>query len=451
MNNRDIINEINLNDFVKVVKRWYPPFYLSLFHEGYMSKRIFRSFFGFSYNINDKICVDNDYYYPKYHLINFAEKIAKILFRDAAYFKKIKKETLKREKQLMTATKKDFETYCRNYSNYMPTLALYFVCDELIETRVRELLEKKTKEVDKLMHYLTLPFQDTLNIKEKVDLLKTRSIKKHLEKYGWMRSRYGYITPYKESMFKVLFKTLKNEQFKIHYAQEKKQIKEAIQKAKNLLGKKDQHIIDVMQFFIYYRTQRTDIMNYVSYLVAPTLKKYARAKGLTYKELLFCTHEELTKDLFNKKELKSRMKSFSIIVKNHIHIFTGKDDKMIKRIFKLNESHEKEIKGKAAFRGKVTGKVKVINLTDDLKKIKKGDILVASMTTPEMVLAMQKAAAFVTNEGGITCHAAIIAREMKKPCVICTKIATQVLKDGQLVEVDANKGIVKIIKNEKRK
>ena len=59
---------------------------------------------------------------------------------------------------------------------------------------------------------------------------------------------------------------------------------------------------------------------------------------------------------------------------------------------------------------------------------------------------MKRAIAFVTDEGGITCHAAIIAREMKKPCIIGTKVATKILKDGDMVEVDANKGTVKIIK-----
>ena len=60
--------------------------------------------------------------------------------------------------------------------------------------------------------------------------------------------------------------------------------------------------------------------------------------------------------------------------------------------------------------------------------------------------ALTRCGAIVTNEGGLTCHAAIIARELKKPCVIGTKIATKVLKDGDLVEVDANKGIVNIVK-----
>ena len=81
----------------------------------------------------------------------------------------------------------------------------------------------------------------------------------------------------------------------------------------------------------------------------------------------------------------------------------------------------------------------------ELNKVKKGDILVTYMTSPNFLLAMKLSAGFVTNEGGLTCHAAIVARELKKPCVIGTKIATEVIKDGDLIEVDANKGVVKII------
>ena len=75
-------------------------------------------------------------------------------------------------------------------------------------------------------------------------------------------------------------------------------------------------------------------------------------------------------------------------------------------------------------------------------------ILIAIATHPDYVIAMQQASAFVTDEGGLTSHVAIVARELKKPCIIGTKIATQVLHDGDLVEVDADKGIVKILKKE---
>lgn len=71
------------------------------------------------------------------------------------------------------------------------------------------------------------------------------------------------------------------------------------------------------------------------------------------------------------------------------------------------------------------------------------------MTSVDFVPIMKRASAFVTDEGGITSHASIVSREMNKPCIIGTKIATQVLKDGDLVEVDANNGVVKILKRAK--
>ncbi len=105
-----------------------------------------------------------------------------------------------------------------------------------------------------------------------------------------------------------------------------------------------------------------------------------------------------------------------------------------------------EISGQSAYKGKIQGYVRIVRKKIDLKKVKKGDVIVSPMTSPDYLSAMKKSAAFVTDEGGITCHAAIIAREMKKPCIIGTKIATKVLNDGDLVEVNADFGIVKIIK-----
>jgi pyruvate,water dikinase len=69
------------------------------------------------------------------------------------------------------------------------------------------------------------------------------------------------------------------------------------------------------------------------------------------------------------------------------------------------------------------------------------------MTTPDYIVPMKRAAGFITDEGGVTCHVAIIAREMNKPCIIGTGNATQILKDGDLVEVDAEKGVVRILEN----
>ena len=71
--------------------------------------------------------------------------------------------------------------------------------------------------------------------------------------------------------------------------------------------------------------------------------------------------------------------------------------------------------------------------------------MVSHTTNPNIVPAMKKAKAIVTNAGGVTCHAAVVSRELKIPCVVGTKIATQALKDGDQIEVDASKGLVKKI------
>ncbi|MEX1026973.1 MAG: PEP-utilizing enzyme, partial [Candidatus Paceibacterota bacterium] len=105
----------------------------------------------------------------------------------------------------------------------------------------------------------------------------------------------------------------------------------------------------------------------------------------------------------------------------------------------------KEIKGQIANKGKVRGKVKVVLSPKECSKIEKGDILVATMSTPDFLSGMAKAAAFVTDIGGITSHAAIVSREMNKPCIIATENATKILKDGDEVEVDANEGVVRIL------
>lgn len=112
----------------------------------------------------------------------------------------------------------------------------------------------------------------------------------------------------------------------------------------------------------------------------------------------------------------------------------------------LDKARVTEFKGTAASTGKYTGKVKVITSVSQVQKIKVGDVLVAVMTAVNYVPAMRKAGAIVTDLGGITSHAAIVSRELGVPCVIGTGIATKVLKDGDLVEVNANHGWVRKIK-----
>lgn len=108
------------------------------------------------------------------------------------------------------------------------------------------------------------------------------------------------------------------------------------------------------------------------------------------------------------------------------------------------------LKGLGASPGIATGKVKVIFGEKEISKVEEGDILVTTMTTPDMVPAMKRSAAIVTDEGGMTCHAAIVSRELGVPAVVGTKEATKVLKDGMVVTVDGEKGVIYEGRVEKR-
>lgn len=438
--------------FIKTVTRHYPPLYASLIHAGLRKSLRWESFLGFKYAVKHFQWVDGVVYYTKYHLVDFPKKVTQKLFADKDFFDRIKKESLKREKNLIQSIDKDFDSFCSAYFNYMPALGLFFICDDFIEKKLRELLLKKLnqKQVDELMHCLNIPYRDNFVNQEKIDLLKAKNLDEHIRKYSWLHSRYGTIRSYPKEKVKKLLTSLKKENFLEKDKQGKIRIRKAIQKAKGLLGKKNSHIVDVMQFFIYYRTQRTDIMNMVAYKYADKLKELAKRKNLSYKELLFCSHREIKHKLPSKSVIRARQKGFSLVGGgNNYRIYAGKEHNKLKKEYnKVSKELKniKTIKGSIACKGKVKGEVGLIKNLNDLSKIGTGNILVTSMTTTEMILAMEKASAFVTDEGGITCHAAIVSREMNKPCIIGTKVATKILRDGDKVEVDADKGVVRILK-----
>uniref|UniRef100_A0A7C3YFD9 Phosphoenolpyruvate synthase n=1 Tax=Geoglobus ahangari TaxID=113653 RepID=A0A7C3YFD9_9EURY len=134
------------------------------------------------------------------------------------------------------------------------------------------------------------------------------------------------------------------------------------------------------------------------------------------------------------------------IEKGKVYIVQSRPITTIKEEKKEEEKVKKELKillkGLGASPGIGIGKVKVIFSEKEINKVEKGDILVTTMTTPDMVPAMKRAAAIVTDEGGLTCHAAIVSRELGVPAVVGTKKATKVLKDGMIVTVDGEKGII---------
>lgn len=215
---------------------------------------------------------------------------------------------------------------------------------------------------------------------------------------------------------------------------------------------------DCMNKCGYVKQAGAEYFSIFSERALPFLANVAKELGLTYREFMMfsvtevkqalkgeITHDEL------KSKISTRKNGYSyafIALEGEKVVFTENpgDMAILKKMIPITDKDTRELKGAVGNPGKYLGPARVIMNTDDFHKMQTGDVLVTTMTTPDFVILMQKAGAIVTDIGGLLCHAAIISREINKPCVIGTRFATQVFKDGDTLEVDAEKGIVRIIK-----
>jgi len=225
---------------------------------------------------------------------------------------------------------------------------------------------------------------------------------------------------------------------------EKKQIKAGL-----IMDEIDRRAIELLALAVVWHDKRKEDMMKHFYYLFSIIGNLAAVTGLSYDYLGSFTLEEFRDFLkADCRPVKKPQAVFTIYAqgKKLEYFYGAKADKLLQAVLKVGKKI-KELSGAVASQGRggnIKGRVRVV-IDPKNSEFQKGDILVTSMTRVEFVPLMRKAKAIITDEGGLACHAAIISRELKIPCVIGTKIATKVLHDGDLVEVDANKGIVKII------
>ena len=240
------------------------------------------------------------------------------------------------------------------------------------------------------------------------------------KKYGWMRARDGFARPYTAKEL-------------IDFA--KHSLAQPKHKHPNI-PKNLEKIFNEARELVYLRMYRMDIYYELMFLAKPVLKAAGKKYKIPYPKLKYYTLGSLIK---GKPKYYPPNTSYAEF-KEKFYFFEGS-------LFnQVSSGNIREIRGNIAQMGFAKGIVKIVMSVKDLPKVKKGDILVTYMTSPNFLPAMKLASAFITDEGGLTCHAAIVAREMGKPCIIGTKIATKVFKDGDFIEVNANTGMVKKIK-----
>ena len=222
------------------------------------------------------------------------------------------------------------------------------------------------------------------------------------------------------------------------------------------LSQKLQKVFDYVQLCMYTRDIRRLPYNKLGSLASDMARELCKRDGIAKNFAPYFFPWELARgpipDVLKKEVEKRARNGFICFLNTEGVTVEYKDvDAVRAQLFALVDIEENtgELRGSIAYRGFVKGMIQIIASEKDFPAFKRGNILVTSMTRPEFVPLMKMASAVITDEGGVTCHAAIVSRELKLPCITGTKNATRVLKNGDMVEVDAEKGIVKILKSSK--
>jgi phosphohistidine swiveling domain-containing protein len=276
------------------------------------------------------------------------------------------------------------------------------------------------------------------------------AVYEHARKWWWIRNSYAKQERLSEEFFV-------SELGEILRTGEKEAMPQASGEKQELLGRMGaddelRMLVQISGDYIYLHDLRKgELMKWV-YYINIIIREFARRLGMSFEDAAFMTHHEIVDALLNKtsipsNEISERRNAVSTYDEDKGHVWYGEEAESLKKeIFGTIEKGAKEIEGTPASPGHAKGRVRVLMSSSEVDSFNEGEILVTSHTTPDWVVIMRKAAAIITERGGITCHAAIVSRELGIPCITGVNNVTEILKDGELVEVDAIKGIIKRLK-----
>jgi len=310
---------------------------------------------------------------------------------------------------------------------------------------------------------LTSPLKKSFSRRQFEDLLMAKSEKDldaHAKKYFWLHNSYFSTETLGKDFFEEeLQKAREKYPDAAQYVRdaEQKDSELAIEKEKIMnelnFDEKQRKLVGLMEFFAWFQDYRKEYIMRMLHYLDKMLEEIGRRKGLTLGEMKYVLPEEILKNSLDKQVVRKRMRHCMVVWdrEKEKFIVTCDGNEIEKRKHEIfgEKDHSKEIieiEGSVANKGRITARAFVTMSAAEAKTMKDGEILVTSMTSPDFIIAIKKAAAIVTNEGGILCHAAIVSREFGIPCIVGTKLATQLIKTGDLVEVDGNHGFVRVIR-----
>lgn len=445
---------------------------------------VMKSFFGDACKITLFFVTNHyvDWYWNDNDLDRLRNKFFARVERDPKYFEKLKKDWVVKQKNFDKVIKQvndtDFkalsndnlvklynlfyEKYIQEFSHFMALgdgismrVDIYLVPEfkkvlgkdfdkvfpNLLSTKYRSFVEEEELARQKMYEYLS-----------KGKKIPQKLLEDHSKKFYFVQNNYAKATYLTSKDFEKIIQADWKKQK--HLPRNETNPKSQVNFGKKYkFNKWQKTLVKIVQDFFAIQDTRKKYVLISNIYQFKFLQEAARRIKISFEALrysVFPEYQSILAGMVREQSLLARKKKCLVIhTQKGFQVFTGNDAEQVFKYLNKLQAKSETINGLIVSPGKITGRVKIILKLHDMINMDKGDILVASMTRPEMTPAIKLAAAVVTDEGGVTCHAAIISRELGIPCIIGTKIATKVFKDGDLVEVDAERGIVKLLKRKR--
>lgn len=357
---------------------------------------------------------------------------------------------------LFAEYRKEMEAYIESY------VPLMMRPDDYLLHKYQTLIGELSSETADI---LTPIWEKTAYSAEKEDILRAKisgDIDEYLDQYEWINNPLGKkVVPLtkrdvEKRLERLTVRRAKNmleERIKSR-AQRKLKFDQFIEGIEN---EELRRLMRLISRFIYLRTYTAENSDRLFYYIRERLiLEIADRLNISHEEILCMTYQEIAA-----LEHGARPDRQTMIKRRSGELVTFLDGQncsyygntvsaLLKRLLPYEKGDMGAIfSGDIACSGEVCGQVKIVRNFSEVDKVEEGDIVVTSMTTPEIVAALEKAGGIITDEGGVTCHAAIIAREYGIPCLVGTKCATTVFQDGAKISLDCFTGSVKVIQDEK--
>lgn len=344
------------------------------------------------------------------------------------------------------------------------------------QERLERYLEEKVADKKKAIEYLnilTATPKDSFVATEGKELLELgvkvekgedlkALISEHTKKFCWIPIGYRDEQPYTEEYFINEFNSIKSMPGSFEEKLQKlKEMNDKIRTEREMVlnelnpDPSIRNLADMLSEMTYMKDYVREALSRSIYSSRNIFAEISRRIGKKKDFVMTMTPEEINYalhgGLYEDWEIENRVKHNILVYdweKEDPLVYTGEKGRVMELNFKFEKTEVNEVQGSVASLGHAIGKAKIILSQADFSKFEQGDILISPMTTPDFVPLMKKAAAIVTDEGGVTCHAAIVSRELGVPCVIGTQIASKVFKDGELIEVKANHGVVRRVEKQ---